>query len=182
MKIYTKKGDNGETSTLGGSRLVKHHIKIEAYGTVDELNAYLGMLRDQEISQAIKNEVILIQDRLFSIGSYLASDQDKKDQRLPDLKSEFIEDLERQIDKMDELLPVMKNFILPGGHPAVSVCHISRCVCRRAERRVSELGEIERINPVILPFLNRLSDYLFMLGRKISLDLHAKEIPWIPNK
>lgn len=182
MKIYTKKGDTGKTSTLGGTRLVKHHVKIEAYGTVDELNAYLGMLRDQDISDTIKNDLISIQDRLFSIGSYLAADADKKDQRLPSLKNEFIQDLENQIDEMQEILPEMKHFVLPGGHPAVSICHISRCVCRRAERRISQLSEIETINPIILPFLNRLSDYLFMLGRKLSMDLNVKEIPWIPNK
>jgi cob(I)alamin adenosyltransferase len=181
MKIYTKKGDTGKTSTLGGTQLSKHHVKIEAYGTVDELNANLGWLRDQDISETVKNNLMLIQDRLFSIGSYLASDINKKDQRLPELKNEFILNLEDQIDEMHAILPEMKNFILPGGHSVVSICHIARCVCRRAERNVSELSEEETINPVILPFLNRLSDYLFMLGRKLSMDLGAKEIPWAPN-
>ena len=182
MKIYTKKGDTGKTSTLGGTMLAKHNIKIEAYGTVDELNAHLGLLRDQDVSDTLKNSLILIQDRLFSIGSHLASDENKKDQRLPILKNEFILDLEDQIDEMDAILPEMRNFILPGGHSVVSICHISRCVCRRAERCISQLSDEETINPLILPFLNRLSDYLFMLGRKLGMDLNAKEIPWVPNK
>ena len=182
MKIYTKKGDSGKTSTLGGTLLPKHNLKIEAYGTVDEVNAFLGWLRDQNIDDSTKGNIITIQDQLFSIGAHLASDVEKKDLRLPELKNQFILDLEGQIDEMETFLPEMKNFILPGGHPAVSACHISRVVCRRAERCVSHLSEKEIINPIILPYLNRLSDYLFVLSRKLSKDLGSKEVPWLPKK
>lgn len=180
MKIYTKRGDDGTTSTYGGRKLPKHHLKIEAYGSVDELNSTLGSLRDMDIDPGFRKEIIDIQDRLFTIGSHLASDPGK-DQKLPVLRENMINELEVSIDKMDETLPEMKNFLLPGGHPVVSACHVCRCVCRRAERAVTHLGEMEEIHPVILPYMNRLSDYLFVLGRKMANDLGISEVPWIPE-
>lgn len=181
MKIYTKKGDEGTTSLLGGKRVKKHELRIESYGTVDELNAYLGLLRDQEISRGHVNMIIVIQERLFAIGAALAADPEKSNLKYPDLKEEDIDLLETEMDKMDHDLQPLKNFILPGGHPAVSVCHIARCVCRRAERNVSQLAESDFVAPLILKFLNRLSDYLFVLSRKLSLEKGTEEVPWKPR-
>ena len=178
MKIYTKTGDSGTTSTLSGKRLPKHHIRIESYGTVDELNSHLGWLRDQEMNDKFKKDIISIQNILFSIGSNLASDKENSKIKLPQLVETDIEFLEKEIDQMNELLPEMRNFILPGGHVSVSACHICRSICRRTERLVSHLSEGEQINPLIIKYLNRLSDYLFVLSRKLSSDLGAEEIPW----
>lgn len=180
MKIYTKKGDQGQTSLIGGTRVAKHHIRIEAYGTTDELNAYIGLIRDQNINQEEKEFLIKIQDRLFTLGALLAQDPEKSKMKLPSLKEEDISLLEKKIDQMDALLPEMKSFVLPGGHTIVSYCHIARCVCRRAERLVSHLMEMEKTDALILKYLNRLSDYLFTLSRKLSQDLGAKETKWIP--
>jgi len=182
MKIYTKKGDQGETSLIGGMRVPKYDLRIESYGTVDELNSYLGVVRDQEIDQKYKNELISIQQILFTIGSHLAVGKEGSKIKLPELKQEHITDLENSIDAMDSELPPMRFFVLPGGHQSVSFCHVARCVCRRAERLVVHLSSEEIVNDLILQYLNRLSDYLFMLSRKIALDLRAIEQPWIPEK
>ena len=181
FKIYTKTGDKGQTSLIGGSRVPKHHIRIESYGTVDELNSFIGLIRDQEIDAHSKEILIEIQDRLFTIGASLASDPDKSKMKIPDLKEEDILLLEQEMDKMDESLPEMKSFVLPGGHTTVSYCHIARCVCRRAERLTIHLSENSFVADLVIKYLNRLSDYLFVLSRKLSLDLQANEIPWKPR-
>ena len=189
MKIYTKTGDKGTTSLFGGTRVPKHHIRIESYGTVDELNSHLGMLRDQQIDDHTHKILLRIQDRLLTIGSTLATDPNKAvlksgKQRLeiPKVSAEDIELLEQEMDRMNDELPPMTNFILPGGHQSVSFCHIARCVCRRAERMATALHEISPFDEMVLMYLNRLSDYLFVLARKLSKDLQAEEIKWIPEK
>ena len=181
FKIYTKTGDQGETSLIGGVRLPKHHIRIEAYGSVDELNAFIGLVRDQAIDEHAKQLLISIQDRLFTIGSLLAVGKEDTKMKLPSLSEDDILLLENEMDKMDETLPEMKHFVLPGGHTTVSYCHIARCVCRRAERAVLQLAENEKVDQLIYKYLNRLSDYLFVLSRKFTQDLNATEAPWIPK-
>jgi cob(I)alamin adenosyltransferase len=181
MKIYTKTGDKGQTSLIGGTRVPKHHIRIEAYGTVDELNSHIGLIRDQQIDEHSKKILIEIQDRLFTIGSSLASDPDKSRMKIPDLKEEDITLLEKDIDAMNEVLPEMRSFVLPGGNTIVSYCHIARCVCRRAERKAIYLSENSFVHELVIKYLNRLSDYLFVLSRKISHDLKATEILWKPR-
>ena len=183
FKIYTKTGDLGQTSLIGGTKVAKSHIRIESYGTIDELNSYLGLVSDQIEFIEIKVTLKEIQDRLFTIGSSLATDPEKDSKmKLPDLKEEDILYLEQQIDRMNEALPVMKNFILPGGHVAVSTSHIARCICRRAERLCVNLKEHEEfIDPVVIKYLNRLSDYLFVLARYIGHLLQVEEIPWKPR-
>lgn len=181
FKIYTKTGDKGQTSLIGGTRLPKHHIRIEAYGTVDELNSHIGLVRDQQIDGNSKNILVEIQDRLFTIGSLLAADPEKNKMKLPQVSEEDIVLLEKEIDKMNETLPEMKQFVLPGGHTTVSFCHIARCVCRRAERAVLRLAENETVDEILYKYLNRLSDYLFVLSRKFTQDLQAEEIPWKPR-
>ncbi len=182
MKIYTKKGDLGTTGLIGGARVSKDHLRIEAYGTIDELNSYLGLIRDQKISETTLKEVLQIQDRLFTLGALLAVDEKGTKMKLPTIYDSDIEDLEKAIDAMDESLEPMKSFILPGGHQTVSYTHIARCVCRRAERITVTLSHHFKVDPLIIKYLNRLSDYLFTLSRKLSKDLDAKEIPWITNK
>lgn len=179
MKIYTKTGDKGQTSLFGGKRVPKHHIRIEAYGTVDELNSYIGLIRDQEIDKQTFDVLIEIQDRLFTLGSILATEPGNNKVKVPQLQESDIEFLENEIDKMNETLPEMRSFVLPGGHTTVSYCHISRCVCRRAERLVIHLSEEEEVNELVFKYLNRLSDYLFVLSRKITQDLGVNEIPWV---
>jgi cob(I)alamin adenosyltransferase len=181
MKIYTKTGDKGQTSLIGGTRVPKSHIRIEAYGTIDELNSYIGLIRDQQIDEHSSQILIEIQDRLFTIGSTLASDTEKSKMKIPDLKEEDITLLEQEMDKMNETLPEMRSFILPGGHTTVSFCHIARCVCRRAERLTIHLSENSFVSELVIKYLNRLSDYLFVLSRKLTHDLHAGEIPWKPR-
>jgi cob(I)alamin adenosyltransferase len=181
MKIYTKTGDKGQTSLLGGSRVPKHHLRIESYGTIDELNSHIGLLRDQVINAKHIEVLLEIQDRLFTIGSYLASEPLKSKVKIPLLNEEDVVFLEKQIDELNEALPPMRSFILPGGHTTVSFCHIARCVCRRAERLVVHLSETETVSDTILRYLNRLSDYLFVLARKLSEELKASEIPWKPR-
>lgn len=180
-KIYTKTGDKGQTSLIGGTRLPKHHIRIEAYGTVDELNSFIGLVRDNVSEKETFDLLIEIQDRLFTIGSLLAADPEKNKMQLPQISESDIVLLEKSIDKMNESLPEMKHFILPGGHTTVSHCHIARCVCRRAERSVLRLAENEKVDELIYKYFNRLSDYLFVLCRKLSKDLNANEIPWKPR-
>lgn len=182
MKIYTKTGDRGTTGLLGGKRVSKGNIRIDSYGTVDELNSYLGLLRDQEILINKSPELIEIQNNLFVIGSLLASDPDKNKINIPKLEDDNVLKLEQKIDEMDKELPVMKHFVLPGGHESVSFCHITRCVCRRAERLVVELQDSEEVHFLVIKYLNRLSDYLFILSRWMTLQLGAKETPWVPLK
>lgn len=181
MKIYTKTGDKGQTSLIGGTRVPKHHIRIEAYGTVDELNSWIGLLRDMTADEHVKTILIEVQDRLFTIGSSLAADPEKSKMKLPELKEEDVTLLEKEIDAMDAVLAPMKSFVLPGGNETVSHCHIARCICRRAERCVIHLTETSPVNEVVIHYLNRLSDYLFTLSRKLSLDLGAVETPWKPR-
>lgn len=180
MKIYTKTGDKGQTSLIGGTRVPKHHIRIEAYGTVDELNSWIGLLRDQQIKDEYKSLLVEVQDRLFTIGSILAADPEKSRMTLPELAEADVTVLEKAIDKMNEGLPEMRSFILPGGHTIISYCHIARCVCRRAERNTTHLSETIAVGELVIKYLNRLSDYLFVLARRLSHDLKANETHWKP--
>ncbi|HZJ35409.1 MAG TPA: cob(I)yrinic acid a,c-diamide adenosyltransferase [Gillisia sp.] len=189
MKIYTKTGDKGTTSLFGGTRVPKHHIRIESYGTVDELNAHIGLIKDQEIEVHTKEILNRVQDRLFTIGSTLATEPEKATLKsgkerlsIPKISEEDIMLLEKEMDLMNDALPEMTHFVLPGGHQSVSFCHIARCVCRRAERMATALYEISPFDEMVLKYLNRLSDYLFVLARKLSKDLNAEEIQWIPEK
>lgn len=181
MKIYTKTGDEGKTSLFGGTRVSKANHRIETYGTVDELNSHLGMLRDQEVNKGRQEILKNIQQNLFVIGSQLATEKKDPKYNLPELPDDAPGYLEREMDQMNETIPPMKNFILPGGHPSVSQCHITRCVCRRAERLTVLLAEHEEIDKNILIYLNRLSDYLFVLARKIAHELGVEETPWKPQ-
>lgn len=181
MKIYTKKGDKGETSLLGGTRVKKSNIRIETYGTVDELNSWIGLIRDQSIDVLVKKFLLHVQDRLFTMGSHLASDPNRPKARIPDIIEEDILALEKEIDKMNEVLPEMRSFVLPGGHTVISYCHITRCVCRRAERCAVHLASEEAVEDIIIKYLNRLSDYFFVLARKLSQDFHVEEVPWKPD-
>lgn len=181
MKIYTRKGDTGSTSLLGGHRVPKHHFRIEAYGTVDELNAHTGLLRD--VAGGTHQQMLLeIQERLFTLGSHLALDPAHAGKmNLPEISIADVEKLEHEMDHMEESLPEMKNFLLPGGHVAVSQCHLARCVCRRAERCLTALNEIEPVSPLLLQYVNRLSDYFFVLSRKIAMENNVPEIAWKPR-
>ncbi|MCP4522506.1 MAG: cob(I)yrinic acid a,c-diamide adenosyltransferase [Cytophagales bacterium] len=182
MKIYTKTGDKGETSLFGGQRVSKANLRIDAYGTLDELLSYIGLLRDQEVNKKIKPLLIEIQDRLFTIGAELATAPEKgKTRKHPDLYEEDITILENAIDEMNEQLEPMRFFVLPGGHQAVSFAHLARCVCRKAERLIIALHQTEPVNDLILQYVNRLSDYLFTLSRYMSKQLNAEEIPWKPR-
>ena len=183
FKIYTKTGDKGSTSLIGGTKVPKSDIRIETYGTVDELNSWIGLIYDQLADETIQPELREIQDRLFTIGSSLATDAEKEPKmKLPDLHSGDIEFLEKKIDDMTALLPVMKSFILPGGHPTVSSIHIARCVCRRAERLAVGMQQHELfIDEKLIQYLNRLSDYLFTLARFAGHKLGAPEIAWKPR-
>ncbi|KYG75674.1 MULTISPECIES: cob(I)yrinic acid a,c-diamide adenosyltransferase [Roseivirga] len=182
MKIYTKTGDSGTTSLLGGARVSKAHIRIEAYGTVDELNSYIGLLRDQEVNSSRKEILKTIQDRLFTIGADLATEPGKDKVVKPDLLESDIQVLESAMDAMDDQLPALTSFVLPGGHQSVSFSHIARCVCRRAERISIALNDQEPISPLVIQYLNRLSDYLFVLGRIMAQELQAEEVKWEPRK
>ena len=181
MKIYTKKGDKGTTQLLGGKRVKKNNVRINAYGTIDELNSHIGLIRDQDIEQQSYDMLIEIQDRLFTIGALLAYESTSNKMKLPLIDEKDINLLENEIDKMNENLEEMKSFILPGGHAIVSHCHIARCICRRAERLVVELPETTLQFDLILKYLNRLSDYLFVLSRFLTKKLSANEIPWNPR-
>ena len=179
MKIYTKTGDKGYTSLIGGTRVPKYHIRIEGYGTVDELNSYIGLIADQDITPHDKQLLKQVQDRLFTIGSSLAADPERSKMVIPDLHVSDIELLEKEMDAMDEQLPPLKHFILPGGNNAISFCHIARCVCRRAERITVHLAEESPVDEKVNIYLNRLSDYLFTLARKIANDNKITENQWI---
>jgi len=181
MKIYTKTGDKGYTSLIGGTRVPKHHLRIESYGTVDELNSYIGLIRDQEILDHDKQILKEIQDRLFTIGSSLASDPERSKMIIPDLHESDIELLEKEMDAMNENLPELRHFILPGGNNAISFCHIARCVCRRAERLAVNLSAESIVEEKVNVYLNRLSDYLFVLARKIGNEQKIPENQWIPR-
>lgn len=180
-KIYTKTGDKGETSLIGGTRVPKYHERIEAYGTLDELNSFIGLIRDQEIDQPTRELLIEIQDRIFTAESLLAADPAKDLKTLPLLFESDIQLLEDAIDEMNKHLPEITSFILPGGHHAVSFCHVARCVCRRAERITIKLVENQPetlMGEMVIKYLNRLSDYLFVLGRKFTKDFNVVETPW----
>ena len=181
MKIYTKTGDKGHTSLIGGTRVPKYHLRIETYGTVDELNSYIGLIRDQDIENEQKVLLKEIQDRLFTIGASLASDPEKSKMKIPDLLISDIELLEKEIDNMNETLPELKHFILPGGNTAVSFCHVARCICRRAERLSVQLSEQSTVDNKVIVYLNRLSDFLFTLARKVCLDNQIGENIWNPR-
>ncbi len=183
FKIYTRTGDTGKTSLIGGTKVPKSHIRIESYGTVDELNSYIGLCNDLIKDVRINSILKEVQDRLFTIGSSLACDPDKEPlMKIPDLTADDISFLETDIDKMMGELPPMKSFVLPGGHPAVSTLHIARCVCRRAERICVQMQEEDIfIEPLVIKYLNRLSDHLFALSRYTAHLLNVQEMPWVPR-
>jgi len=181
MKIYTKTGDKGFTSLIGGTRVPKHHIRIESYGTVDELNSWIGLIRDQPITEHDRGILKQIQDRLFTIGATLASDPEHSRMAIPDLHPADIELLEQEMDNITAQLPPLKHFILPGGSSAISYCHLARCVCRRAERITVHLAEESTVNEHVNVYLNRLSDYLFTLARKVAFEQEIPENEWIPR-
>ncbi|UEG48936.1 cob(I)yrinic acid a,c-diamide adenosyltransferase [Ferruginibacter lapsinanis] len=183
LKIYTKTGDLGKTSLIGGTKVSKSHLRIESYGTIDELNSYIGLVSDYIIDEHTKTILKEIQDRLFTVGSSLACDPDKEpSMKIPDLKETDIVLLENEIDKMNEVLAPMKFFILPGGHIAVSTAHVARCVCRRAERLCVNMQEHELfVDPLVIKYINRLSDYLFVLARYIGHLLNVPEVAWKPR-
>ena len=181
MKIYTKTGDKGTTSLVGGTRVSKTALRIEAYGTVDELNSYIGLVRDQAVNEKRKDILKEIQDRLFTIGSILASEPEQSKKRLPDLLESDVELLENEMDNMDKELEPMRYFILPGGHQSISFGHLARTICRRTERIVLRLTEESTVNELIIRYLNRLSDYLFVLCRIMAKELEVEEIAWKPR-
>ena len=189
MKIYTKTGDKGTTSLYGGTRVPKYNLRIEAYGTADELNSFIGLIRDQNIDDRTSRTLLKVQNEIFTLGAMLATPPEKEKLKsgkerlnIYKISKDDILFLEKEIDYMDQSLPQMTNFILPGGHQTVSFCHIARCVCRRTERLVVNLHEQEPIDELILTYLNRLSDFLFVLARKLTIDNQATEVPWIPKK
>ncbi|MGB6150694.1 MAG: cob(I)yrinic acid a,c-diamide adenosyltransferase [Pricia sp.] len=188
MKIYTKTGDDGTTGLIGGTRVKKHHIRIESYGTVDELNSWLGLIRDQEIDIPLKEVLTQIQKKLFIVGAILATDpakailkNGKKRLNIQEITESDIEFLETEIDTMEANLPQMTHFILPGGHTTVSYCHIARTVCRRAERMCTLLHDNAPFDEALLKYINRLSDFLFVLARKLSQTFQVIEVKWIPE-
>ncbi len=180
--VYTRTGDRGRTSLIGGTRVPKNDVRLEAYGTVDELNSFIGMIRSYDIDEQSKTQLIEIQKRLFEVGAYLATDTNVADLRdKMQYDDSVIETLEEAMDKMEEALPPLKYFVLPGGDPCVSYCHISRTICRRAERRILEMGESMDVNTWVVRYINRLSDYLFVLSRHLSKHFNTNEIPWVPE-
>ncbi|CAM1333490.1 cob(I)yrinic acid a,c-diamide adenosyltransferase [Tenacibaculum aestuariivivum] len=189
MKIYTKTGDKGTTALFGGTRVPKNHLRIDSYGTVDELNSYIGLIRDKNSEDTLRKTLFKIQSDLFILGAMLATPTEKETLKngkerlnIDKITEKSVVFLENEIDLMNKTLPQMTHFILPGGHETVSFCHIARCVCRRAERLSVALNEEETINNNILMYLNRLSDYLFVLARKLTKDLKVTEVKWIPEK
>lgn len=181
-KIYTKTGDLGSTSLIGGTRLRKDHEKIEAYGTLDELNAWIGVLADAKENSSRIEVLREIQDRLFTIGAELASEAEQNKRKLPDLLEADVTFLEAEMDTMNEKIPTLRAFVLPGGHTIVSFAHVARTICRRAERQVVRLSSLEPVNPLIIVYLNRLSDYLFIVSRKITQEQNSPEIAWKPRQ
>lgn len=188
MKVYTKTGDKGGTSLYGGVKVSKNDVRIEAYGTVDELNSCMGLIRSGHINEQINQDLIIIQKNLFHLGAELATPTDKLylangKSRLPrTIQEEDIKQLEDWIDQIDENLPPLMHFILPGGNMETAHAHLARTVCRRAERRTVALNEVEEVRGEIVKYLNRLSDYLFVLSRKIAVDAGHEEIKWLPNE
>jgi cob(I)alamin adenosyltransferase len=181
MKIYTKTGDQGTTSLFGGKRVSKADLRIETYGTVDELNSWMGVVRDQQVNATRSETLIAIQDRLFTIGSMLATEPGNTKVKIPSLSESDVTFLEKEIDAMEAMLEPMRFFVLPGGHQAVSFCHVTRTVCRRAERLTIALNAVETVAPLVIQYLNRLSDYLFVLSRKMTAELGSTETPWKPK-
>ena len=181
MKIYTKTGDEGTTALFGGKRVSKADLRIDTYGTIDELNSYIGLVRDQPVNQNRAAILIEVQDRLFTIGSILATEPGNTKVKIPALAPSDITQLEQEIDAMDTQLPPMKFFVLPGGHPSVSFGHVARTVCRRAERLTIALDQHEKVDPLVIQYLNRLSDYLFVLCRSMAHELQIEETPWKPR-
>lgn len=189
MKVYTKTGDKGSTGLFGGTRVPKHHMRIDSYGNIDELNSWLGLIRDQQIDKRSQEALVLIQNKLFTVGAILATDPGKAQLKngkerlnIPKIVATDLTFLENEIDAMEESLPQMTHFILPGGHTTVSYCHIARTICRRAERAISLLHTEETVPETVLSYVNRLSDYLFVLARALSQQLEAYEVKWIPEK
>ncbi len=181
MKIYTKTGDEGTTSLFGGKRISKSELRIDTYGTIDELNAWMGVLRDQDVNQKRKDTLIEIQDRLFTIGSILATEPENMKVKIPSLSETDVTFLEKEMDGMDAILQPMRFFVLPGGHSSISWGHVARTVCRRAERLVIALHLAEKVDSLVIKYLNRLSDYLFMLCRMMTQELGVEETPWKPR-
>lgn len=182
MKIYTRTGDTGQTALIGGRRVSKADLRIDTYGTVDELNSWIGLVRDQPVNAERKNLLKEVQDRLFTIGAELATDPEKAPKRaMPAIVPDDVVLLERAMDQMDAELPELRAFVLPGGHEAVSFCHLARTVCRRAERLVIALNHQSYVDALVLQYLNRLSDYLFVLSRQMAQELGAEEIAWKPR-
>jgi len=180
FKIYTRTGDKGQTSLIGGTRVPKFHPRIEVYGTIDELNSYIGLIRDQEIDSRFREVLLVVQDRLFTAESIIALDPEAETTvKLPSLKESDIIFLEQEIDRMNEVLPELNSFILPGGHPVVSHCHVARCICRRAERHTIRLAQSQPVDELVIRYLNRLSDFLFVLARRLGKDFGATETRWI---
>ncbi|QMW05038.1 cob(I)yrinic acid a,c-diamide adenosyltransferase [Spirosoma foliorum] len=182
MKIYTKTGDKGQTALIGGRRISKADLRIDAYGTVDELNSWIGLVRDQPVNESQKGLLKEIQDRLFTVGAELATDPEKAPKRaIPVIIPDDVLLLEQAMDAMDTELPELRAFVLPGGHQSVSFCHLARTVCRRAERLVIALTEESPVDELVIQYLNRLSDYLFVLSRKMAQELNAEEVAWKPR-
>ena len=181
MKIYTKTGDSGTTALFGGKRVSKADLRIDTYGTIDELNSWIGIVRDQPVNEKRKNVLVEIQDRLFTVGSILATEPGNTKVKVPSLIESDISFLEKEIDAMDGELPAMKSFVLPGGHQSVSFCHVARTVCRRGERLTIALNSQEAVDSLVIKYLNRLSDYLFVLARKMAQELSVEDTPWKPR-
>jgi cob(I)alamin adenosyltransferase len=182
MKIYTKTGDKGQTSLIGGRRVSKADLRIDSYGTVDELNSWIGLLRDQPVNDIRRDLLKEIQDRLFTIGATLATDPEKSVKKaIPDIIADDISLLEQAMDDMDTELPPLRAFVLPGGHASVSFCHLARTVCRRAERLIIRLNDESEVDELVLQYINRLSDFLFVLSRQMTQELGAEEVAWKPR-
>ena len=183
-KVYTKTGDDGTTSLNSGLRVKKHHIRVAAYGNIDELNAWVGLIRDSTANVLDREFLHILQNHLMVLGTQLSTirEEDFPSDFINPIQEEHISEIENEIDRISlDLLP-LKNFILPGGHPIVSYTHLARCVCRRAERQITELNANERVSPSVIAFVNRLSDYFFVLSRKFTKDLHLEENKWIPKE
>lgn len=182
MKIYTRTGDKGYTTLIGGRKIIKNHIRIEAYGTVDELIAHIGLLHDLVGKKEMQDLLTYIEDRLMACAANLASDQELPEKNLPEVSDGDVTLLENAIDRMEEALPILDGFVLPGGHPSSSHCHIARTVCRRAERNIIALMQENHVPDILVRYINRLSDFLFVLARKLLFDENKEEIRWDPKK
>lgn len=186
LKLYTKTGDDGTTGLLSGKRVSKHHVRIKAYGSVDELNAWIGLIRNYKMDENLNNTLIIIQQELMTVASQLADDTSFEVSQLmkilDPIEEKHVKYLEDQIDLINKELPELKNFVIPGGHVAVSYAHLARCTCRRAERFITELNEKEHVPEIIIAYINRLSDFLFMLARKLSKEFEISEIKWTAQK